>query len=237
VTDDSNNGLRDQFVRQRRFLVSISVILVSKFVLAIEVGNSLQFLGAAFEIKRPEAIVTGLWIAWAWALVRYCQYFWHISGPIVSRAKSEETHRAAFKMIARDLEKQIRHPGIERDGVRIEGQVIDVLVPIPELTKPAQHGWEKDQVAEYFEDENGTRSYRAIQAVIKSRKSGKKLIHTFSPSVDAKELRRAAFWGWLRYLWRRPYFSEYYAPLLIAAGPPAVMFLNYGFELINKLVA
>ena len=78
-----------------------------KYLLAIELGDAVQFLGTSFRIQRPEAFFAGACIVWSWALIRYAQYFRDLGRTSIARAKTTESHRAAFGIIARSLNKQI----------------------------------------------------------------------------------------------------------------------------------
>lgn len=73
MADDSDT-IRNGFVRQRRTLIAMSVILFLYEKLGIVI-DSINILGNTAHITDPSSIVALLWVAWGYFLWRYYQYF------------------------------------------------------------------------------------------------------------------------------------------------------------------
>jgi hypothetical protein len=63
------DGLRDRYFRERRLLLGISVILLARQFLGVEVGRSADTLGLHFEIQDPERLWWAVWALWFWSFV------------------------------------------------------------------------------------------------------------------------------------------------------------------------
>lgn len=71
---DVSDAIREGFVRQRRNLIGMSVILVLYEKLEIVI-DSISILGNTARINDPSRVTLLLWIAWGYFLIRYYQYF------------------------------------------------------------------------------------------------------------------------------------------------------------------
>lgn len=61
-------------LRQRRNLLITSLILISINLAGATLKNDVSVLGAGIVFENPERIVWGVWVLWAYFLVRYSQY-------------------------------------------------------------------------------------------------------------------------------------------------------------------
>lgn len=67
------NEIRISFLRQRRNLIGVSLVLLFITYSGISL-NKLNILGNEFDIANPRIIDTSLWIAFLYWLLRYFQY-------------------------------------------------------------------------------------------------------------------------------------------------------------------
>lgn len=62
-------------LRQRRNLLVSSLALTAIDLAGATLKKDVSVLGTALEFANPERVVWGLWVLWAYFLVRYWQYF------------------------------------------------------------------------------------------------------------------------------------------------------------------
>lgn len=62
-------------LRQRRNLLVTSLALTAIDLAGASLKKDVSVLGASLEFTNPERVIWGLWILWAYFLVRYWQYF------------------------------------------------------------------------------------------------------------------------------------------------------------------
>jgi hypothetical protein len=214
---------RAQHARQRRFLVVISMVLLAKYALAIEFGDKLQLLGMDFDIQRKEVLVVAGWIMWAWALIRLSQYHRAVAREDITRAKGFETHLWARQILIRDQQKKL-DAGISMDGVRLEGDVIDIRYGQNSKRQPP--GMRRDSLADYTVEPDGGRRYFDAEVIVRT-KAGGETGFGIDAVLTGEQMRRARYWVFLRCLVRAHGFSDYYAPFFIAALPVFAAVLHF----------
>jgi hypothetical protein len=69
MNGQEEQGLRERYFRERRLLLAVSVVLLARQLLGIDVGQSADTLGLHFEIKEPERLWWAVWALWLWSLV------------------------------------------------------------------------------------------------------------------------------------------------------------------------
>lgn len=212
------NPERESLTRQRRLLITVSLVLTAKYLLAVEFTDHIEMLGASLRITRPEALIYGAWAVWAWALVRYRQYFKVAAVERIDRAKTKEIHRAATQELACKLCAELKEPGIEHDGQRLVGKVGEIMFPAEEGTKPLP-GWLRDEFAEYRDEADGGRQYKCLMAPIHLSSGSEHLHMLWSPRLTGQQMRSARRRAWARYVLQSPEFTEYWAPFYVAAAP------------------
>lgn len=71
---EKRNPMSADLLRQRRNLLVTSLILIAINLAGAKLKSDVSVLGAAIEFSNPERIVWGVWILWAYFLIRYWQY-------------------------------------------------------------------------------------------------------------------------------------------------------------------
>lgn len=61
-------------LRQRRNLLVTSLVLIAINLAGATLKKDVSVLGASVEFSNPERIVWGVWVLWAYFLIRYWQY-------------------------------------------------------------------------------------------------------------------------------------------------------------------
>jgi hypothetical protein len=74
MSSDKANEIREGFIRQRRNLILISVVLFFFGVAGIRL-DSVNLLGNKFILGEPGMMTVALWVVWGYWLVRYWQYY------------------------------------------------------------------------------------------------------------------------------------------------------------------
>ena len=74
VASDNRPPMSADLLRQRRNLLVTSLALTAIELAGATLKKDVSVLGASLEFTNPERIVWGLWILWAYFLVRYWQY-------------------------------------------------------------------------------------------------------------------------------------------------------------------
>jgi hypothetical protein len=216
---------RAQHGRQRRFLIVISLVLLAKYALTIELGTKIQLLGMEFDIQRKEVLVFAGWVMWAWALIRFAQFHRVVAKPAIQVVYAHELHLAALKYPMRDAQGLIDR-GLAENGVRVTGRVFDIHMPSRFEKGRQEAGWYQDADTEYRVLDDGGRGYRDIIAMVRL-KSGGEMDVRVDPNISGSRMRRARFWAWIRCIVRTHAFSDYYAPFFIAVMPAIAAALHY----------
>jgi mRNA interferase HigB len=69
--EEEDDDLRDRFFRERRLLLSVSLVLLAHQLLGITVGKSTDTLGLHFDIEDPSKIWWAVWALWLWTLAQF----------------------------------------------------------------------------------------------------------------------------------------------------------------------
>lgn len=103
---EPNTGeIRDGFVRQRRALIAVSLVLLFADIAELRI-TKLNLLGNEVVLGQPDAIYVALWIAFLYWLVRYYQHFRDLGDEDLMRAHNTRLNRlvseAAVRQAVRD---------------------------------------------------------------------------------------------------------------------------------------
>ena len=217
---------RDQFVRQRRFLLTVSLLLFAVYVVGIKIDDSVESLGLKFTIERKELLVPFGWLVWLWALVRYAQYYVPTGRPAIERETAREVHQQAHFLLLAFAREQFNNQGLMVDGVRVEGKVVDLFWPIlNEKTPPAPDSI-RDHVAEWTVRPDGGRTYRASMQIIR-KTNGAQLTLDGPVGLSAEEVRACERRAWWIVHFKTHVFTDYLAPFVVAAAPVAAAAVHY----------
>ncbi|WOH37659.1 hypothetical protein RI844_00045 [Thalassotalea fonticola] len=72
-----NFELSDGALRQRRNLMSVTLLVVFTHFAGVEFGEQVKFMGTSFKITNPNFIIQFILIIQAYFLWRFYQYFYH----------------------------------------------------------------------------------------------------------------------------------------------------------------
>ena len=202
-----NQQVFDGFVRQRRALVAVSVSLAA-FVGLGATLEDIEFLGNTVHLVKPLAVAAPLWIAWAYFLVRYYQYFRDLGDVGFREAVTTRENHLARRFALRRLRQKI-HPNItefRHPKVRLEVQPMEVVEMPPGMWRLKANGWA--HVTERFS----------------SKKMSSELIEnvqvSFPPWYPRFGKVRSAVWV----LTHTRFGTEYGLPFIVA-GAPLVLWL------------
>jgi hypothetical protein len=216
VIDERFEIDREQFVRQRRFLIALSMVLFAKYAVGIEVGDSVEALGLQLTFKRKDVLLPFAWVVWLWALVRYFQYGQLIGAKALWHETVRETHRQAEKIFRSAVRDQIR-VGRMHEGFKIEGKVGDMFWPGSKDDMKIAQGASRDHVAEYTSDPNGGRKYSRLLAQIRLSNGGEIMIDA-PTELNAAQLRSCERRAWWVARIKTHVFTDYLAPYAVAGA-------------------
>lgn len=213
---------RATLLRQRRFLILMSLGVIAFYVLGIEPKSEATISGLGLNITQPGRLPAGLWIIWGWSFWRYSQRMYELLSVLwgevlddvyaedrriaVARAKKVANRLAAEGQIDDDMPKSARVDG----AVTIEPPDAEELRSII--------GEKTTYYRDYFPTRLGGRKYPTLHANfewedgVNWERTDKKFQMELSPA-DSRWLRIRA---WLHSLLRLPAFSEHIFPLLLA---------------------
>jgi len=190
--------IKQGFIRQRRNLILISLILL--FVEVAEVSfNKINLLGNELTISNPDVVTYSLWVAFIYWLIRYYQYFNDmpekgIHSAVISRM-NKLVPLVAVEKYKKDADLSAIFPDI--DGA-------------PEIT--LREAVVRTRTNKYWE--LGV----SIDAAIGDgdNKHGHTNIGIGVQLVNEQELRVPRIKAWLSVIFTTRLFSEYFLPFLIA---------------------
>ena len=73
------NKIHDGFIRQRKNLITVSLLLIFAEISGIEI-NKINLLGNEVSLKNPNIVYIVLWMALFYWFARYYQYFRDLKG-------------------------------------------------------------------------------------------------------------------------------------------------------------
>ncbi len=195
------------FVRQRRGLITISVVLTIVVWFGLE-GCKLRVgpgggTGLTVDFGDARYVYWGLYAAYLWLLIRYSQYFVQLRESVLEQLDKEQYSRinSAFARRLHDL---------------AVNEIIEVVRPkYPENTKIVIGGLRTDAPVE-------RKRWKAVQktftANLRVRGHGADTVK-YTASISGLSL----YWPLLKAITpvniRQPYFTEYILPLVFALPP------------------
>ena len=196
---DSFAELRAAFSRQRRGLMASSAA-VALFV-AFEVSlHELSLLGTRFELGNPSAVTGGLWLVWAYYLIRYLQHFQDLRDDGAGKA-FQNALRARMLQLAKR---------------RFETRFLRQNRPFPSDCVPR---FEYDESSSEPVPSLGIWAVKFTGTLIAEGKAASKAVVIDNQSETMTPTPKDRARAWLRVAIGTRYFSEYGLPLLIACAP------------------
>ena len=112
--------IRSSFIRQRRSLIIISLLLLFAEISGITI-RKINVLGNEVQIDNPSLVYVALWIAWIYWFIRYYQYFRDLDDKGFKTAFSKKMNAVAIKKAIKRLlnNPQFNEQYPEKDGSRI----------------------------------------------------------------------------------------------------------------------
>lgn len=111
--------VEENFIRQRRNLIMISLVLLFAEMSEIEISK-INVFGNEIVLKNPETILITLWAAFFYWLVRYYQYFRDINDKGFKTKFHEKIEKISSKIAFKKLmEKKKDDAYISKDGKRV----------------------------------------------------------------------------------------------------------------------
>jgi len=183
------------FLRQRRNLIAICAA-VSIVELAQVNLKDLSLSGARLYVGRPEVLHHALWIALAYWLIRYWQYFTdHPASEITKRYN----HRIDYTASLRARDKYFtKHQYKELFPRESEPEKLNVM-PVPDRVERMPTFWRAEVLV----------SAASPTSAYSNQSIGK---WTF----EGWEYRWLKIKAWLYISWRHKVFTEYYFPIYFA---------------------
>jgi len=193
LTEGDPEAEKAGFLRQRRMLITVSVLLSVYITAGVEIKDTVQVLGGVtVQMKSPWVLQVWLIIAWIWALWRYCVYFAVTPTGFASNKGEDKT-----TLIQRRAERICRKQFIEsRDkgehGHYYESRDFSVRLQIPSE-------W---------------------QVILKGRihytkADGNRAVTEIDNAEHTVPLRGLATLAFIRVLLKTPYLTEYILPFII----------------------
>lgn len=216
-----DNAELTPLMRQRRFLILMSLAVIAYYWLGLRIQPEGSFNGFLFTIEHADRVKWGLWVIWGWAAWRYCQRVYELWSQQVGkelnaavfneRQRFLKVHamREGEKQAAQGLSQKVRiennvHGRRFTPSVAFEDRIVPArFVDIKSFSRVAQN---KEHTGKYsftavFEVEVGS-EFRTENHNVSFELPRLERIR-----IEAKALTLAIL--------RKTAFSEYLAPLMI----------------------
>jgi hypothetical protein len=210
MDQQSRAEVRDGFVRQRRALVAVSLVLVTLQAIGASLDH-LELLGNTINLNRPVPLAGPLWVAWGYFLLRYYQYF-HDVGDSGFRAAVERRRRTLARRAAISKLQHTVHPDVSECSKPrwwIEVPTLEVLDAPPS-------SWKLKAVRGYIHIRDAARPTWGATQLIDD------LEVSLPPGVPRMATSRAVIWSGVH----TRYFTEYGLPFVVASAPVVVVLLS-----------
>ena len=203
------------FVRQRRFLVGISLALAAAGYLGLSI-KTVSVLGNAVEVAHPERVAGFAYIVWLWAIWRYVQWF-------VDCGAWQDTQQGFASTLERMLQLAMRSraPAIPTGAqVEIEGLATRFFKQHNVAAQPRLTYEAVPECTKHLDGKPVSMTFLLTGHI----REGEHISTVFGPvrmqvDIPTGVLRTRRVLAWLLVPLGRRYFSEYFAPFVIALFP------------------
>lgn len=207
----AESEIRTAFIRQRRNLIAISLVLLFAETTGISVPQ-LTILGIEIELDSPDSVIKWLWAGYWYWLLRYYQFFLATSNKGVrvgfeSRLLPVLTRFAMEKEEAESEELKAARLASPDHAVRLHNLGASFVTDMPHSSVRAQF----NVITE-----------RTINEGSNTIKEIPQKVYAFSRRRLLLPVIRAA----LLTVINTPLFSEYFLPFAIALVPPVYWLVN-----------
>jgi hypothetical protein len=230
ITDEHGQALR----RQRRFLVLMSLAVITYFVFGIEFEAKAEYSGLSLHVRDPRFAVGAMWVVWGWALLRYLQCCYQTLSGLWAEIREDveaETTRiisnAAVKVAISIIRSGARE-GISKDGhIRPPIHFGD----LPREIVESRHTFGQPMGRHYYPGDDGSRTYPNLTATVEATAAGFVTGQPleFNMTLSGAEMRGMRLRSWVYAAVGLPAISEHIAPLLFAVfAVVAAVTFNHG---------
>lgn len=205
----NGNPLRDAFLRQRRNLMIVSLVLL--FVEAAELTiNELNLLGNPLILKNPATITYALWVGFGYWLWRYYVYFYDLGDKGFLRTY----HERMLYLVPRIALRKLKHDKTIMEGLIKEGKIKEGKTKLVLVGSPHSATFYHRSPLRY-------RLNLALQAYSRTDKDAPATTFTLEKFlVDAPgPMLVANVRAWVHVILSRHMFSEYVLPFAVAGLP------------------
>ena len=135
---------KTDFIRQRRNLIVISLILLGVEAFGLEIKR-INALGNEILIQNPGMVNVALWLAWAYWFIRYYQYFHDLQD---RGFKTAYAAKMSELMIKAAFRQGVQHDKIHADRPTLEGKEL-LLSSKTKVQISTKKLWVIDLVVDY----------------------------------------------------------------------------------------
>lgn len=217
-----SNDVRGAFVRQRRSLILVSLVLTVVLVFGIA-GSQVRLAPGAgsltVDFGEATIIVRALWAVWGWFLYRYWQHFLLVRADDLAELLDRQKlpvrsgfSKRMLEMGAKSLEQTLRREHTDFVGIELREPTFSTL--------PERDGWNHvsaSYIARVIITAPGGQPRDLGQKRCELKLAGlrmyPRLIRTILP-VNV----------------RHTYFSEYWTAFLFALAPPVAWTYQFGLD-------
>lgn len=219
-------------LRQRRFLILMSLVIIAFYLLGVSVKPEASYNGFVLTLAKPERVVTGLWVVWVWSFWRYCQRMYELLSEVFGELLDDvyaEDRRIAL-IHAKKFGNKLAIDGTFDEDMpktaRVDGAV---RIEPPDLeTLQSIIGVKTKHFRDFIVTREGGRLYPTLKADFEWQDgvTWGRTDHAFKMTLTRMQSNWLRIRAWAHSLLRLPAFSEHIAPLLIAAVAVASWLLH-----------
>ncbi|MEX2150633.1 MAG: hypothetical protein WD793_10475 [Steroidobacteraceae bacterium] len=219
-------------LRQRRFLILMSLATVAFYAFGIEPKNEATISGFGLTITQPDRLIIALWLVWGWSLWRYGQRVYELLSVVWDEIVDDvyaEDRRIALVRAKRFGNRLAAEGHFEEDmpkAARINGRVT-IEPPDPDSLQSAI-GEKITHFRDYIVTQEGGRLYPTLKADFEWEQGIKwgRTDHGFKMTLTRGESNWVRLRAWLHAFLRLPAFSEHIAPFLLALSAVLVWLVH-----------
>jgi hypothetical protein len=216
----SDEQIRAGFIRNRRFLIAVSVGLACFDLLGLRFPE-VTILGNTATVQHPERITGLAWIVWGWAFAQYVVWFRDVGawnefwGAVIHDCEQSLCRRIEAEPVPEWLANQLRSELENRLGSAERGDV-KFVVRFADITGD---GKQIERAAQVMCEAHARLAANQYDEVTGSTR--------FERLIDAREWRRHMIAAVVGVLLTRRFVVEYFAPFLIGLVPIGMALLRH----------
>jgi hypothetical protein len=205
----TESDLSKSFIRQRRNLIGISIILLffqsSKIVI-----STINILGNTFNINDPTRVSYVLWFAWIYLLVRYYQFYRYASSDGTFNSAIESRISVYVPAIALAKYKKTYEPDKVAPNIPLPHKI---FMHEPEIITKQWNEW-RIQAHVYISDSDEKQH-------VGSDSAGEVIV-----ILERNDLLKMRLKAYIHVAIHTPFSTEYHLPFVIAVVPVVYFFFD-----------